>query len=80
MCLCYLQVQLVFCDYRKVQGTYDKVVSIEMLEAVGHEHLPTFFDAVSRYLKPGGRAAVQVITLPNPVSYTHLTLPTIYSV
>jgi predicted NAD/FAD-binding protein/cyclopropane fatty-acyl-phospholipid synthase-like methyltransferase len=53
-------VDLIFCDYRQVQGTFDKVVSIEMIEAVGHEHLHTFFAAVSRALKPGGLAAIQV--------------------
>ena len=36
-------IDIVICDYRDVQGTFDKVISIEMLEAVGHEHLPTFF-------------------------------------
>jgi len=59
------QISIEFCDYRDVQGTYDKVVSIEMLEAVGHEHLPSFFGVVSRALKPGGLAAIQVITLPD---------------
>ena len=64
------QIDIVFCDYRKVQEKYpgklfDKIVSIEMLEAVGHEHLNSFFDCVERYLKPGGLAAVQVITLPD---------------
>lgn len=59
------RVNLIFCDYRKVVGTFDKIVSIEMLEAVGAEHLPTFFDCCSRYLKPGGIAAIQVITLPD---------------
>ena len=59
------QIDLIFCDYRKVEGQFDKVVSIEMLEAVGHEHLNSFFDCVHRYLKPGGLAAVQVITLPD---------------
>mmetsp|Transcript_20913 Transcript_20913/g.47922 ORF Transcript_20913/g.47922 Transcript_20913/m.47922 type:complete len:1441 (-) Transcript_20913:534-4856(-) len=58
-------VELKFCDYRKVEGTFDKVVSIEMLEAVGHENLPVFFEVVSRALKPGGIAAIQVITLPD---------------
>ena len=42
-----------------------QVISIEMLEAVGHEHLPSFFQTVSAALKPGGVAAVQVITLPD---------------
>ena len=36
-----------------------------MLEAVGHEHLHSYFECVERYLKPGGLAAVQVITLPD---------------
>jgi cyclopropane fatty-acyl-phospholipid synthase-like methyltransferase len=58
-------IDIVICDYRDVQGTFDKVVSIEMLEAVGHEHLPTFFGTVHRVLKPGGRAAIQVITMPD---------------
>ncbi|EOD40335.1 hypothetical protein EMIHUDRAFT_454253 [Emiliania huxleyi CCMP1516] len=58
-------VTFEFCDYRNVRGQFDKVVSIEMIEAVGHEHLPTFFAAVSRALKPGGLAAIQVITMPD---------------
>ena len=58
-------IDIVICDYRDVQGTFDKVISIEMLEAVGHEHLPTFFGTVHRVLKPGGRASIQVITMPD---------------
>ena len=65
-------VSLEYCDYRNVvkeHGTFDKVISIEMLEAVGHEHLPSFFQTVSAALKPGGVAAVQVITrCPSPPS------------
>ena len=41
-------------------GTYDKVISCEMIEAVGHEHLARYFDTINSMLKPGGRAAVQV--------------------
>ena len=41
-------------------GTYDKVVSCEMIEAVGHEHLATYFATINAMLKPGGRAAIQV--------------------
>ena len=59
------RVQIVMRDYRDVIEVYDKVISIEMLEAVGHEHLPTFFATVSRALRPGGRAAIQVITMPD---------------
>ncbi|SFK66689.1 SAM-dependent methyltransferase [Methylocapsa palsarum] len=50
-------------DYRDVEGTYDKIVSIEMFEAVGEEYWPTFFDVVRNRLSPGGRAALQVITI-----------------
>ena len=52
-------------DYRDVEGTYDAVVSIEMLEAVGHEYFPAFFAAVDRALAPGGRCSLQVITFPD---------------
>ena len=57
-------VDLRFCDYRhlpNVQG-FDRVVSIEMIEAVGHEHLDGYFDIISRNLKPGGKAVIQVLT------------------
>jgi cyclopropane-fatty-acyl-phospholipid synthase len=52
-------------DYRRVEGQFDAVVSIEMLEAVGHEYFPTFFETIDRVLRPGGRAAIQVITMPD---------------
>ena len=52
-------------DYRHVVGTYDRVVSIEMLEAVGHRYLGTYFRAVDRLLGPDGLAVVQVITIPD---------------
>ena len=50
-------------DYRDVEGRYDRVVSIEMYEAVGEEFWPTYFSAIQRALKPGGRAAIQGITI-----------------
>jgi cyclopropane-fatty-acyl-phospholipid synthase len=50
-------------DYRDVHGTYDAVVSIEMLEAVGAEYFEAFFGAVDRALVPGGRASIQTIAL-----------------
>ncbi len=52
-------------DYRDVVGTYDAVVSIEMLEAVGAEYLATFFATCDRALRPGGRLSLQVITFPD---------------
>ncbi|ATY34424.1 SAM-dependent methyltransferase [Sphingomonas psychrotolerans] len=48
-------------DYRDVTGRYDAVVSIEMAEAVGREYWPAYLSAIARVLKPGGRAALQVI-------------------
>jgi cyclopropane-fatty-acyl-phospholipid synthase len=52
-------------DYRDVNGTYDAIVSIEMLEAVGAEHYRTFFEVCDRALRPGGRLGLQVITFPD---------------
>lgn len=50
-------------DYREAQGTYDAVVSIEMIEAVGDEYWPTYFAAIDRLLAPGGTAVVQAILM-----------------
>lgn len=55
-------------DYRKVEGTFDHVVSIEMLEAVGEKYWPTYFETVARCLVPGGRAAIQSIVI-DPAAY-----------
>jgi cyclopropane-fatty-acyl-phospholipid synthase len=59
------RARIELLDYREVTGTYDAVVSIEMLEAVGHEYFPAFFAAVDRALVPGGRCSLQVITFPD---------------
>jgi cyclopropane-fatty-acyl-phospholipid synthase len=56
-------VDLRLQDYRDVEGHYDRIVSIEMFEAVGEAWWPTYFDTVARRLKPGGRAVLQVITI-----------------
>ena len=50
-------------DYRELSGKYDKIVSIEMFEAVGQAYWETYFSAVSDLLKRGGRAAIQSITI-----------------
>ncbi|HZP13249.1 MAG TPA: cyclopropane-fatty-acyl-phospholipid synthase family protein [Nevskiaceae bacterium] len=57
------RVKFELRDYRDVRATYDRVVSIEMYEAVGEEYWPAYFAAIARALKPGGRAAIQGITL-----------------
>jgi cyclopropane-fatty-acyl-phospholipid synthase len=49
-------------DYRHVSGSFDKIVSIEMLEAVGHEYIPGYFSKCNELLKPNGAMAIQVIT------------------
>lgn len=60
------RVRILDRDYRELgEERYDRVVSIEMLEAVGHRHLPGFFAACDRALAPGGRAVLQVITVPD---------------
>jgi cyclopropane-fatty-acyl-phospholipid synthase len=59
------RVTLRLTDYREIDGAYDKIVSVEMLEAVGHDHYGTFFAACDRLLKPGGRIVLQVITIPD---------------
>lgn len=51
-------------DYRNLQGEYDKIVSIEMIEAVGKDYLPTYFQCCDRLLKPGGRLVIQAIVIP----------------
>ncbi len=59
------RVTLELCDYRRVTGQYDAVVSIEMIEAVGHEYWSTYFRTLDARLAPGGRAVVQAITMPH---------------
>jgi cyclopropane-fatty-acyl-phospholipid synthase len=54
---------LHFEDYRDTQGEYDHIGSIEMIEAVGEEHWPAYFQAVFDRLKAGGTAAIQAITI-----------------
>ncbi|MET0314465.1 MAG: cyclopropane-fatty-acyl-phospholipid synthase family protein, partial [Hansschlegelia sp.] len=57
------KVDLKLEDYRDERGTYDRIASIEMFEAVGEEYWPAFFRQMRERLKPGGAAGVQVITI-----------------
>jgi cyclopropane-fatty-acyl-phospholipid synthase len=59
------RVDIEICDYRAVTGSYDAVVSVEMIEAVGWRYWRTYFETIDRLLRPGGRAAVQAITMPH---------------
>jgi cyclopropane-fatty-acyl-phospholipid synthase len=56
-------ITLLFEDYRKLTGQYDKLVSIEMIEAVGHRYYDTFFNKCSSLLKPDGIMLIQAITI-----------------
>jgi cyclopropane-fatty-acyl-phospholipid synthase len=58
-------------DYRTLEGSFDKIVSIEMLEAVGHKYLPTYFRKCNELLKPAGRLALQVITSQDKRYHEH---------
>ena len=57
------RVEVLLRDYRDLQGQYDKLVSIEMVEAVGHEYLPDYLKTCQERLRPGGRFALQGITM-----------------
>ncbi|MDJ0892258.1 MAG: cyclopropane-fatty-acyl-phospholipid synthase family protein [Gammaproteobacteria bacterium] len=59
------RVELRLQDYRDLKEQFDHVVSIEMFEAVGEAYWQAYFDTVQRSLRPGGRAALQVITIDN---------------
>ena len=54
-------------DYRELDGAddYDAIVSVEMIEAVGERYWPVYFEALDRLLAPGGRVALQAITMPH---------------
>lgn len=58
-------VDIIIKDYRNIDGEYDKIVSVEMLEAVGHNYLETYFAKCAEVLKPNGILAFQVITSPD---------------
>ena len=62
-------------DYRDVAGAYDRIVSIEMLEAVGEAYWPLYFRTLRERLKPGGAAVVQVITIADDRYATYRRKP-----
>jgi cyclopropane-fatty-acyl-phospholipid synthase len=57
------RIQLLFEDYRNLRGQFEKIVSIEMFEAVGYEHYDEYFAACNRLLKPDGSMLLQTITI-----------------
>ena len=57
------QVRVELRDYRELDGQYDAICSAEMIEAVGEKYWPAYFAVLDRVLGPGGRAALQAITM-----------------
>ena len=64
-------IDLQQIDYRKIEGKFDKVVSIEMIEAVGEMYWPTYFSKVSASLKANGSAMIQGITIREDLFYSY---------
>ncbi len=63
----YANAAITLTDYRAVNGQYDAIASIEMVEAVGQKYWPAYLDCIARNLKPGGRAAIQYIRIEDDV-------------
>jgi cyclopropane-fatty-acyl-phospholipid synthase len=59
------RVSVKLQDFREISGVYDKVVSIEMVEAIGHRYLPEFCRVINRSLRRDGLLAMQFITCPD---------------
>jgi cyclopropane-fatty-acyl-phospholipid synthase len=59
------RVEVKLCDFRDIRGQFDKIVSIEMVEALGHRYQAAFAEVVSRLLRPEGLLALQFITCPD---------------
>lgn len=57
------RAEIALTDYREVQGQFDGILSIEMIEAVGEDYWPVYFQTLKDRLKPGGRAVIQAITI-----------------
>ena len=65
------KVELLLEDYRDLRGKYDKLISIEMIEAVGHQYLDTFFRSCGKLLKENGMMLLQAITMTDQVFDRH---------
>lgn len=59
------RIEIRLTDYRHIEGIYDRIVSIEMVEAVGQRYLESFFHRCDQLLKPGGTMVLQTITVPD---------------
>ena len=65
------RADILLQDYRDVQGTFDKIVSIEMIEAVGERYWPSYFGTLKARLAEGGQAVIQAITVPDDYFETY---------
>ena len=59
------QIRLELLDYRNLQGSFERIISVEMVEAVGHENLGLYFQTMERVLAPDGLVVIQAITVPD---------------
>lgn len=66
------RITLLLKDYRELEGQYDKLVSIEMIEAVGAEFQQAYFEICNNLLKPGGKALIQAITISESIYQQYL--------
>ena len=69
------KIDLKLMDYRNVQGRFDKIVSIEMFEAVGQQYWSNYFSTISRMLRSGGRAVIQSITIDHSAFQSYRDQP-----
>lgn len=69
------RVDLQFRDYRDIEGSYDHIVSIEMIEAVGERYWPDYFAALKRHVSPGGSAIVQAIVIADEFFESYRSRP-----
>ena len=60
-------IDIRYCDYRKIDGKFDKVLSIEMFEAVGKEYWNNFFSKIRKVLNPDGKVGLQLITIDDKI-------------
>ena len=69
------KVDLQLMDYRDLRGKFDKIVSIEMFEAVGEAYWPVYFNTLSKVLNKGGRAVLQSITIDHDAFHSYRDQP-----
>ena len=69
------KVDIQFCDYRNIQGKFDKILSIEMFEAVGKDYWNEFFEKIRSVLNPNGNVGLQLITIDDQIYQVYKNNP-----